>query len=124
MKACSEGLRRMIVEAVRGGASKRETASPFGVNLSSVKRFTRMEREGDLLTPKRTADLLRAPTPTGGCSTRTAPSAPERRCYLERTTGEPMSDSTVRRLAKSLGHSRKDHPSPPSATGSRRRPGG
>ena len=53
MKAYSEDLRRKIVDAVRGGTSKRETASLFGVSLSSVKRFTRMERQGDSLAPKK-----------------------------------------------------------------------
>ena len=38
---------------------------------------------------------------------RPAASAPERRLYLERVTGESMSDSTLRRLVKRLGHSRK-----------------
>src|SRR5215212_2633327 len=53
MKAYSEDLRQKIVDAVRRGASKRETAILFGVSLSSVKRFTRMEREGDSLAPKK-----------------------------------------------------------------------
>ena len=38
---------------------------------------------------------------------RQAASAPERRRYLERMRGESMSDSTVRRLVRRLGHSRK-----------------
>ena len=53
MKAYSEDLRRKIVDAVRRGASKSATAGLFGVSLSSVKRFTRMEREGDSLAPKK-----------------------------------------------------------------------
>jgi transposase len=53
MKAYSEDLRRKIVDAVRRGTSKRETASLFGVGLSSVKRLARMEREGDSLAPKK-----------------------------------------------------------------------
>ncbi len=125
MKAYSEDLRQKIVDAVRRGASKRETASLFGVSLSSVKRFIRMEREGDSLTPKKppgrppkgtdaTRKLLEA-----DLAERPAASAPERRRYLERMTSESMSDSTVRRLVKRLGHSRKkDHLSPPSATNS------
>jgi len=133
MKAYSEDLRRKIVDAVRRGASKGETASLFGVSLSSVKRFTRMEREGDSLAPKRPPG--RPPKGKGTDATRRllevdlaerpAASAPERRRYLERMTGESMSDSTVRRLVKRLGHSRKkDRPSPPSATSSLGRPGG
>src|ERR687898_2824338 len=53
MKAYAENLRRKIGDAVRRGASKRETASLFGVSLASVKRFARMEREGDSLAPKK-----------------------------------------------------------------------
>src|SRR5918993_1931471 len=113
MKAYSEDLRRKIVDAVRRGASKSETASLFGVSLSSVKRFTRMEREGDSLAPKKPPGR----PPKGSDATRRllladlaerpAASAPERRRYLERMTGESMSDSTVRRLVERLGHSRK-----------------
>ena len=53
MKAYSEDLRRKIVDAVRRGVPKSETASLFGVSLSSVKRFSRMDREGDSLAPKK-----------------------------------------------------------------------
>ena len=88
MKAYSEDLRRKIVDAVRRGASKRETASLFGVSLSSGKRFTRMEREGDPLAPKKppgrppkgsdaTRRLLAA-----DLAERPAASPPERRRYL------------------------------------------
>jgi transposase len=125
MKAYSEDLRRKIVDAVRRGVPKSETASLFGVSLSSVKRFSRMDREGDSLAPKKPPGR----PPKGSDATRRllladlaerpAASAPQRRRYLERVTGESMSDSTVRRLVKRLGHSRKkDHPSPPSATSS------
>jgi transposase len=117
MKAYSEDLRRKIVDAVRRGVSKSETTALFGVSLSSVKRFARMEREGGSLAPKKppgrppkgtdtirrllSEDLLERP----------AASAPQRRRYLQRMTGESMSDSTVRRLVRKLGHSRKkDHP--------------
>ena len=125
MKAYSEDLRRKIVDAVRRGASKRETASLFGVSLSSVKRFTRMERQGDSLAPRKPPG--RPPKSTDATrrllladlAERPAATASERRRYLERMTGESMSASTVRRLVRRLGHSRKkDHPSPPSATSS------
>jgi transposase len=80
MKAYSEDLRRKIVDAVRRGASKRETAGLFGVSLSSVKRFTRMERQGDSLAPKKPPG--RPPKGTdatrGGCSRLTSPSAQRR----------------------------------------------
>ena len=125
MKAYSEDLRRKIVDAVRRGASKRETASLFGVSLSSVKRFSRMERQGDSLAPRKPPG--RPPKSTDATrrllladlAERPAATASERRRYLERMMGESMSASTVRRLVRRLGHSRKkDHPSPPSATSS------
>jgi transposase len=131
MKAYSEDLRRKIVDAVRRGASKRETAGLFGVSLSSVKRFTRMEREGNSLAPKQPPGRPPKGTDTvrrlllADPAERPAASAPERRCHLQRMTGESMSDSTVRRLVRRLGHSRKkDPPSHPSATSSSERPGG
>src|SRR5215210_2601112 len=125
MEAYSEDLRRKIVDAVSRGVPKSETAGLFGASLSSVKRFSRMERDGDSLAPKKPPG--RPPKGTDATrrllladlAERPAATAPERRRYLERMTGESMSDSTVRRLVKRLGHSRKkDRPSPPSATSS------
>jgi transposase len=125
MKAYSEDLRRKIVDALKRGMPKGEAASLFGVSLSSVKRFARMERDGVSLAPRKppgrppksndtTRRLL-----SEDLADRPAATASERRRYLERTTGESLSDSTVRRLVRRLGHSRKkDHPSPPSATSS------
>jgi transposase len=89
--------------------SKRETAGLFGVSLSLVKRFTRMEREGDSLAPKKppgrppkgsdaTRRLLEA-----DLAERPAASVPDRRRYPEGITGESVSDSTLRRLVKRLG---------------------
>ena len=123
MKAYSEDLRRKIVDALKRGMPKSEAAGLFGVSLSSVKRFARMDRDGVSLAPKKPPG--RPPKGTDATkrllvadlAERPAASASERRRYLERMTGESMSDSTVRRLVRRLGHSRKkDHPWPPSAT--------
>src|SRR3954464_7235184 len=129
MKAYSEDLRRKIVDALnKRGMPKSEAAALFGVSLSPVKRFARMEREGGSLAPKKPPG--RPPKGTDATmrllsedlAERPAATAPERRRYLERMTGESMSDSTVRRLVRRLGHSRKkDHPWPPSATSSSER---
>jgi transposase len=126
MKAYSEDLRRKIIDALKKrGMPKSEAAALFGVSLSSVKRFARMEREGESLAPKKppgrppkgtdaTMRLLEA-----DLAERPAATAPERRRYLQRMTSKSMSDSTVRRLVRRLGHSRKkDQPWPPSATSS------
>ena len=88
MKAYSEDLRRKIVDALRGGVPKGKAATLFGVSLSSVKRFARMEREGGSLAPKKppgrppksndiTRRLLEA-----DLADRPAATASERRRYL------------------------------------------
>jgi len=124
MKAYSEDLRRKIVDALNKRAMpKSEAASLFGVSLSSVKRFARMERDGVSLAPRKPPgrppkgnDTIRRLL-LADLAERPAATAKERRRYLERVTGISMSDSTVRRLVRRLGHSRKkDHPWPPSAT--------
>jgi transposase len=53
MKAYSEDLRTKIVEAVERGISKPQAAHLFGVSLSSVKRYWRIARRGETLTPKK-----------------------------------------------------------------------
>jgi transposase len=131
MKAYSEDLRQKIVDALKRGIPKSEAAGLFGVSLSSVKRFARIDRQGDSLAPRKppgrppksndtTRRLLEA-----DLADRPAATAAQRRRYLEHMTGEAMSDSTVRRLVRRLGHSRKKDPrSPPSATSSSERLGG
>ncbi len=125
MKAYSEDLRRKIVDVLKRGTPKSEAAFLFGVSLSSVKRFARMERDGVPLAPRKppgrppksndaTRRVLEA-----DLAERPAATASERRRYLEHMRGESMSDSTVRRLVRRLGHSRKKDPrSPPSARSS------
>lgn len=123
MKAYSEDLRRKIVDALKRGTSKNEAASLFGVSLSSVKRFARMDREGLSLVPRKppgrppkSNDAIRKLL-EADLADRPAATAAERQRYLEHMTGETMSDSTVRRLVRRLGHSRKKDPrSPRSAT--------
>jgi transposase len=125
MKAYSEDLRQKIVDVLKRGMPNSEAASLFGVSLSSVKRFARLERQGDSLAPRKppgrppkSNDTIRRLL-SEDLTDRPAATASERRRYLEQMTGVCMSDSTVRRLVRRLGHSRKkDHPSPPSATSS------
>ena len=50
MKPYSVDLRTKIVESVRSGVSKTETARRFGVNRSTVKRYVKqLEKEGSLV---------------------------------------------------------------------------
>jgi len=98
---------------------KSEAAGLFGVSLSSVKRFARMDRDGVSLAPRKppgrppkgddaTRRLLEA-----DLTERPAATAAQRRSYLEHMRGKSMSAmsaSTLRRLVRRLGHSRKKDP--------------
>ena len=113
MNAYSEDLRRKIVEAAERGTPKAEVARAFGVGVSSVKRYVATTREGRSLAPKRhpgskpklderakkllEADLEERPEAT----------LPGRREFLERVAGVRVSDSTISRMLKRLGWSRK-----------------
>jgi transposase len=116
MKAYSEDLRRKIVDALKRGTPKSEVSHLFGVSLSSVKRFARMEREGSSLAPKkppgrpRKAGQREEKLLAADLADRPAATTSERRSYLEHLTGASMSDSTVRRLVRRVGHSRKKDP--------------
>ena len=115
MKPYSEDLRRSIVRAVEGGTSKSAAARFFGVSLSSVKRYLRIAQRGASLAPRKkgggrppktdqtTEELLREDV-----KERPAATVTERRQSLERITGKALSDSTVKRLLKRLGFSRKN----------------
>jgi transposase len=113
MKAYSEDLRRKIVQAVEKGTSKSEVARAFGVGLSSVKRYVAMAREGRSLSPKKRPGtkpkigedarrLLEA-----DLEERPAATLPQRREFLRRVAGVRVSDSTVSRILKRMGWSRK-----------------
>jgi transposase len=113
MNPYSEDLRKKIVEAIGRGMTKAEAARVFGVGLSSVKRYVAMVWEGRPLAPKRRpgsrpkldetarklleADLEECPAAT----------LSHRREFLERVAGIRVSDSTVSRMLKRLGWSRK-----------------
>ena len=54
MKAYSIDLRKKIVESVRKGVSKSETARRFDVNRSTVQRYIKqLDEEGSLVPKKR-----------------------------------------------------------------------
>ena len=113
MNAYSEDLRKKIVEALRRGATKSETARSFGVSRSSVKRYAKLAEQGRSLAPKKRpgskpkmdetarrlleADLEECPAAT----------LSERREFLRRVAGLSVSESTVSRMLRRLGWSRK-----------------
>ena len=113
MNAYSEDLRKKILEATERGTPNTEVARAFGVGLSSVKRYVATAREGRSLAPKRhpgskpklderATKLLEA-----DLEERPAAILPERREFLERVAGVRVSDSTVSRMLRRLGWSRK-----------------
>ncbi len=113
MNAYSEDLRKKIVEALRRGTGKSEAARAFGVSLSSVKRYAKMADEGRSLAPKKRPGsrpktgedaerLLEA-----DLEERPAATLQERREYLRRVASVRVSESTVSRMLRRLGWSRK-----------------
>ena len=114
MKPYSEDLRTSIVRAVEDGMSKYAAARLFGVSLSSVKRYARIARRGASLAPRKGGGRPPKADPTaqklleGDVKERPAATVAERCRFLERTTGKILSASTVKRLLKRLGFSRKN----------------
>jgi len=113
MNAYSEDLRKKIVEALRRGTTKSEAARAFGVSHSSVKRYAKLAQEGLPIAPKKrpgskpkmdqsTTKLLEADV-----ERRPAATLSERREFLEKAVGVRVSDSTVSRMLRRLGWSRK-----------------
>jgi transposase len=113
MNAYSEDLRKKIVQAVERGMPKIEAARAFGVGISSVKRYVATAEAGRSLAPKKRpgskpkldeaaqrlleADLRERPAAT----------LPQRREFLRRARGVSVSDSTVSRMLRRMGWSRK-----------------
>ena len=113
MKAYSEDLRRKVVEALARGTNKSQAAHLFGVSLSSVKRYAKMADEGSTLAPRK-APGKRSKIDEHGrrllqadLKERPAATLPERCKFLERVLGVKVSASTICRLLKRLGWSRK-----------------
>ncbi len=113
MNAYSEDLRQKVVQALGRGISKSQAARLFGVSLSSVKRYAKLAREGSSLSPKKgggrppKVDEDATKLLEEDVKERPAITVSNRRCFLEHITGKSLSDSTVRRLLKRLGFSRK-----------------
>jgi transposase len=113
MNAYSEDLRNKIVGALRRGMTKSEAARTFSVSRSSVKRYATLVEVGRPLAPKkrpgskpkmgeRARKLLQADV-----QERPSATLSERREYLRKAAGVRVSDSTVSRMLRRLGWSRK-----------------
>ena len=113
MNAYSEDLRKKIVEALGRGATKSEAARSFGVSRSSVKRYAKLAEEGRPLAPKRRPGLKPKLGGTaerlleGNLEERPTATLRQRREFLRRAAGVSVSESTVSRVLKRLGWSRK-----------------
>jgi transposase len=113
MNAYSEDLRKKIVEALRRGATKSEAARAFGVSRSSVKRYAKLAEEGRHLAPKKRPgskpkmDESATKLLETDAQKRPAATLSERREYLQKAAGVRVSESTVSRMLRRLGWSRK-----------------
>ena len=113
MNAYSEDLRKKIVQAKERGMPTAAVARTFGVGISSVKRYAKTAREGGSLRPKKSPGR---PPKTGqrarwlleaNLRDRPAATLSERREYLRSVAGLRVSESTVSRLLRRMGFSRK-----------------
>jgi len=113
MNAYSLDLRKKIVAAKNRGMSTVEVARAFGVGLSSVKRYAKTAHEGGSLRPKRNpgrrpkADERARALLEADLEKRPAATLAHRREYLQSVTGLRLSESTVSRLLRRMGWTRK-----------------
>jgi transposase len=113
MNAYSEDLRKKIVEAKEREMPTTEVARAFGVGLSSVKRYVKTAREGGSLRPKSSpgrrpkADESARTLLESDLEERPAATLAQRCQYLWSVAGLRVSESTVSRLLRRLGWTRK-----------------
>jgi transposase len=113
MNAYSEDLRKKIVEALRQGMTKSEAARTFSVSRSSVKRYAKLAQEGRPLAPKKRPGskpkMNQSATKLLEVDVERRPAATlsERRQFLQKAAGVRVSSSTVSRMLRRLGWSRK-----------------
>src|SRR5918992_1520958 len=113
MNAYSEDLRKKIIEALRRGMTKTEAARTFGVSRSSVKRYAKLAEQGRPLAPKKRPgskpkmDERATKRLEDDLQRRPAATLSERREFLEKAAAVRVSSSTVSRMLRRLGWSRK-----------------
>lgn len=125
MNPYSLDLRKKIVEAKQRGMPTADVAKTFGVGASTVKRYAAAARKGSSLAPKKRPGS-RPKMDEGAMrlleqdmEERPAATLPQRREFLRRSWGLEVSDSTISRILRRLGWSRKkDRWEQANATGS------
>ena len=115
MKAYSRDLRTKIVEFVKRGVSKSETARRLGVNRSTVGRYLkRLDEEDGSLAPKKASGSR--PKLDGSAmrlleediESRPGATHKQRSEFLFAACGVEVSEATIcRAIKKRLSHSRK-----------------
>ena len=113
MNAYSEDLRKKIIAALRRGMTKSEAARTFSVSRSSVKRYAKLVEEGRSLAPKKRPgskpkrDESARRLLDADMEERPAATLSERREFLRHVAGISVSESTVSRMLRLPGWSRK-----------------
>ena len=93
--------------------TKSEAARTFSVSRSSVKRYAKLAQEGRSLAPKKRPgsklkmDQSATKLLEADAQKRPAATLSERSEFLEKAAGVRVSDSTVSRMLRRLGWSRK-----------------
>jgi transposase len=113
MDAYSLDLRKKILDAKQRGMPTSEIARTFGVGASTVKRYAAAAREGRPLAAKKRPgskpkmDEAARKLLERDMEQRPAATLPQRREFLRGACGLEVSDSTVSRMLRRLGWSRK-----------------
>src|SRR5436305_15189560 len=113
MNAYSIDLREKIVAAVRRGMSKAQAAYTFGVGATSVKRYVKLAEEGKSLKPGKAPGKKCKLDGSGmellqeDLRVRPAATYEKRADLLYELLGVRVSKSTICRVIKRLGYTRK-----------------
>jgi transposase len=113
MRAYSVDLRKKVVDAIRHGRPKVEVARIFGVGISSVKRYMKMAQEEGSLNPKKAPGKKRKLDESGmkllqeKLRARSTATYEQRAEFLDELLGVRVSKSTICRMIKRLGYTRK-----------------
>ena len=116
MRAYSMDLRTKIIESVKKGVSKGESARCFGVDRATVKRYCkRLDERGTLEPDKAPGKRPKLDEKAGkllGEDLRRRPWAThsQRAEFLSAVCGVRVSEATICRAIKRLSHSRKKDP--------------